>query len=107
MDLLESEIQKQCLQILTAFNIFHWRQNTGAYRVNGRVIHSASINGIADIIGILPDGRFLAVECKRSKGGKVSEVQKDFLQNITKNNGVALVVNDPEQLITFLRTVKK
>lgn len=102
-DKSESIVQAECLQLLALYNVYHWRQNTGAYKVGGRMVRSSSINGIADILGILPDGRFLAIECKREKGGIVSEKQKEFLGNIKKNNGVALVVSDSRQLEEFLK----
>lgn len=94
----ENIIQKQCLQILSAYNIFHWRQNSGCIHVRGHVYKMTSISGVSDILGILPDGRFLAIECKREKGGIVSQKQKEFLNAIEKNGGVALVVNNPMEL---------
>lgn len=99
----ENLIQKQCLQILSAYNIFHWRQNSGCIHVRGHVYKMTSVPGVSDILGILPDGRFLAIECKREQGGVVSAVQKEFLSNIEKNGGVALVINNPMELNTKLK----
>lgn len=104
MEKSESEVQKECLSILTLYNIFHWRQNSGGLKGGYKTSY---INGVSDILGILPDGRFLAIECKRSKGGIVSEDQKRFLSNIEKNNGVALVINDSQILIQKLNEILK
>lgn len=99
----ESIIQKQCLQILQAYNIFHWRQNSGCIHVRGHVYKMTSVPGVSDILGILPDGRFLAIECKREKGGVVSPTQRAFLDAIESNGGVALVINNPMELNTKLK----
>lgn len=94
---LESVVLRDCLNYLHANGVFCWRQNTGAFKVDNRFFRS-SIAGVSDIIGVLPTGQFLAVECKREKGGRVSEKQKDFLQNVKEHNGVALVVHSWQEL---------
>jgi hypothetical protein len=48
------------------------------------------LKGSSDILGILPDGKFLAVECK-AKGGRLSEEQGEFLENVRKLGGLAIV----------------
>lgn len=104
MDLLEAQVQNQVLCYLSAKKIYHWRQNTGSFKVNDRYIRSG-MKGISDILGILPDGRFLAIEVKRSKGGRVSPEQQAFLQAIKDNNGIALVINSLDQLIDELNKI--
>ena len=102
----ESEIKKQILEYLTVTNIFAWRQNCGAFiqEENGtkRFIR-CGIPGCSDIIGCLPDGRFLAVECKRP-GGKLTMAQKAFLAEIAKNGGVAIVASSVEDVERILKT---
>lgn len=93
----ESEVLKNCLEFLKANKIFCWRNNTGAIQKGGRWI-KFGFNGSSDILGITPDGRFLAVECKREKGGIISDAQKEFLFNITKAGGVAIIANSLEAL---------
>lgn len=101
---MEHEIQSECLRILDLFHIYHWRQNTGAFKVgNGKRFIRTSMPGVSDILGIMPDGRFLAIECKREKGGVVSDAQKKFLNEIAANNGLALVINDPTVLFELLK----
>ncbi len=46
--------------------------------------------GSSDIIGILPDGKFLAIECKSDKG-RLSEAQKIFLKKIDDMGGRLLL----------------
>lgn len=91
----EIDIQNAILAYLNMRGIYCWRNNTvgifdskkGVYR---KPMGKYQINGISDILGILKDGRMLCVECKSEKG-KLTEAQKDFLENINSNGGVAFV----------------
>lgn len=103
---LESVVLRDCLKVLRDFGSFCWRQNTGAFKVDNRFFRS-SIAGVSDIIGVLPDGRFIAVECKRENGGRVSEKQRAFLDSVQKNGGVALVAHSGEYLRDFLERLEK
>lgn len=97
----ESDIQKAILQLLLAKRIFVWRQNTGTVEVEDRYV-SFGARGTSDILGIYPGGRFLAIEVKRPKTGKLSPEQVTFLQKVRKNGGIAMVadsVADVERLL--------
>ena len=103
----ESEVLKQCLEYLKMRNIFAWRNNSGAVK-NGKLRYG--MPGSSDILGILPNGQFLAIECKREKGGILSDKQVEFLSRIKENGGVALVVhslNDLEKNIKPFLTYTK
>lgn len=93
----EAEVLKACLEYLQLNGFYCWRNNTGAVKVGARFIRYGFV-GSSDILGICPDGRFLAVECKREKGGVLSEAQKTFLSEIEKRGGVALVCNGLKSL---------
>jgi len=57
--------------------------------------------GLSDIIGMLKDGRFLAVEIKRP-GGKLTTNQREFLTLVAHAKGVAFradSVNDCERYL--------
>lgn len=97
---------KGCLNYLKMKGIFVWRQNSGSAKIGSRFVRFTSITGISDIIGICPDGRFLAVECKRTKGGIVSDAQKEFIANIQQRGGVAIVVNSVTSLAEKLKENK-
>ncbi|SEP83694.1 VRR-NUC domain-containing protein [Treponema bryantii] len=89
---LENGVLKDCLEYLRLQGFFVWRNNVGCAKLGNRFIRFG-LKGSSDILGILPNGQFLAVECKREKGGKLSEEQKEFLDKINKNNGFAICVN--------------
>ena len=93
----EDEVLRDCLAYLQLNGIYCWRNNTGATKTKTGFVRFGKV-GSSDILGILPDGRFLAVECKREKGGVISEKQKEFLGMIVKNQGVAIVANSIESL---------
>ena len=100
----ESDVQASCLAYLRARRIFHWRQNSGAFMAkSGNWVKCCSIKGVSDILGVLPDGRFLAVECKSEAGGRLSPEQREFLMNVNANGGLGLVVRSVGELAEALK----
>lgn len=102
----ESEVLKQCLEYLQLRGFYVWRNNTGSTKIGRRFIRFG-YPGSSDILGILPNGKFLAVECKKEKGGILSDKQVEFLNRIKENGGVAVCVhsvNELEKIITSIFT---
>lgn len=89
----ENKIQKEILGYLNANGIFCWRNNSNAQR--GR--SNGYMTGQGDIIGITPDGFFLSIEIK-TRTGKVSQAQKDFIAEINERGGVAFVARSVDDL---------
>lgn len=50
----------------------------------------------------MPDGITCMIECKTQKG-KLSVEQNDFLCNIEKNNGIAIVARHPKEVYEKLK----
>jgi hypothetical protein len=100
---LEREIQRQCLEWLGLHGVFCWRQNAGALTVpeawgrKRRFVRFASVPGVSDVLGVLPGGRFLAVEVKRP-GNHPTGDQAVFLASVRAAGGVALVVYSVDDL---------
>lgn len=90
----EKEIQKQILQFLTAYKIFVFRNNTtGVYdpvKKIFRPLSGFSLRGVADILGLTPEGRFLAIEVKTATGRQTFE-QKQFEDAVKANNGIYIL----------------
>jgi len=102
-DITEAEVQAACLEFLAAYRIFHWRQNQGAIPLpDGGYRRFNGMKGQSDIIGICPDGRFLAIEVKRP-GKKPTKEQDEFLEHIANNGGVATWVSSVDELEADLR----
>ena len=98
----ESRVLNGCLQYLKARGIYCWRNNTGAVKLApDRWVHFGK-KGSSDILAVLPDGRILCVECK-SKNGRLSPEQKEFLEAIRGSGGLAVVVHDWMELDRALR----
>lgn len=98
----EGAVVDACLGYLRIRHINAWRNNSGAVkheRSNGShgFIRFGKV-GSADILGCLPDGRFLAVECKAGRNGLTNQ-QREFLDNINKCNGLAICVRSVDDLI--------
>ena len=93
----ESVVVAQCLEWLATHRIFAWRNNTGSYKTpEGRFVRYGHV-GSADILGLLPDGRFLAVECK-TPAGTQSRPQKVFQQIIRRNGGMYVLARSVADL---------
>lgn len=98
----ENVIQNAILEYLSIRGIFCWRNNnqptydakTKRYRAKSKY----SLNGIPDILGILPDGRFLGIEVK-TQTGRVSDAQKVFIATGLKNNALVFVARSVGDVI--------
>jgi hypothetical protein len=102
----ENMVKNACLQYLNVLGIMAWSNNTGAVKYRNGAGADRFLRfgykGSADIIGCMPDGRFLAVECKTEKG-RVSESQREFLAGIKKSGGVAVVARCVEDVAEVLQ----
>lgn len=91
----EKTIENSILSFLKRHGIFVFKvESQGTYDAKlGRYRMKHSMHrmlGVADIIGILDGGTFLAIEVK-SEVGRLSDHQKQFLRTIQENGGVAIV----------------
>jgi len=101
----EQDVVRACLDMLWLRGVFAWRQNCGAFKVgrgdHKRFVRATNVNGVSDILGVLPNGRFLAVECKR-QGNTPTEDQRTFLNAVNRRGGLGLVVYDADDLAEIL-----
>jgi len=92
---LERDILKACLDYLALIKVPAWRSNSGALKIDKRLVRFNGAEGCSDILGVLPRGphrgAFLAVEVKRP-GRKPTEKQQGFLDRIEVAGGVGLWV---------------
>lgn len=100
INLSERQIEKSILRFLNLNNIMAWKTKTigvydskkGLYRTPPKDYR----RGVADILGIYK-GRPLAIEVK-SKTGKLSEHQLDFLVEFSARGGIAVVARSIEDV---------
>lgn len=105
----ESAIQEAVLQALLWDPRVAWakRMNTGAGQLAHKDPKTGAIKlsqwiefgfkGLSDILGQLKDGRLLAVETK-SKSGRLSDDQREFLGAVRKANGVAFTARSVDDV---------
>jgi hypothetical protein len=100
----EADIQKQIMDYLKLkrFIVFKHR-NVGIYKQStGKYIPLAfGEKGISDIIACSPNGRFIAIECKK-KGNKPSPDQLEFLDRVHRNNGIGIIAYSLDEVMRLL-----
>lgn len=99
----EKAIETQILHFLAAHRIKAWKtENQGTYDAKKGIYRRKSgpgrTLGISDIIGLLSNGRLFAIEVK-SKTGRLSEHQAIFLDEIKRNNGIAILARSIDDVI--------
>lgn len=104
----EAQIQKAVLAFLQRHPKVEmaWRVNSGTFVEQNRdgslrYIRANTQRGMADIMGVLRDGRTIALEVK-SLTGKVQPHQQEFLDRIRGAGGVAGVVRSVEDAVALL-----
>lgn len=89
----ERTIQKAIIAELKQRGIAHWRIEGGGKVVDtptGKIMVGSSMAGMADIIGLLPNGTFFAIEVKK-RGGTISPEQFCFLDTVKRSGGIACI----------------
>lgn len=90
----EKHLHSDILEYLLYRKIQAWKCNNAVSYIQGRRIinfqdyRGASIQGIPDIMGYLPDGKALFIEVKRGKG-KPTKFQINFIENADRSNCVS------------------
>lgn len=110
MKLSEKQIENSILEYLAMRNIYAFKvKSQGTYDVKeGRFRKPSRYykRGTADILGVLPGGRFLAIEVK-SKTGRLSMHQKMFIEAVNAYGGLGFVARSIEDVEQSIKGVKK
>lgn len=105
-DVPESAVVQQVKTVIKATGLKLQRINTGCFQIgegrNRRYIKTADA-GTCDFEGYDNRGRFLAIECKRPVGGRLSPAQKERIADINRKGGVAFVATSGEEALKQLR----
>jgi hypothetical protein len=103
------KVKRQQPEERTKDEIRAWLESRGFYmRViksdgrklpNGKWIPSKQGRGISDLIGVTPDGRFVAVEVKAvGKEKTATPEQLNFIREILERGGIGVVVSSVKQV---------
>lgn len=102
----ESAVVDEVKKIIKATGLKVQRINTGCFQIgtgkNHRYIKTADA-GTCDFEGYDMHGRFLAIECKRPVGGKLSPAQAERIADINKKGGVAFVAHSGAEALERLK----
>ena len=105
-DIPESAVIQQVKQVIKMTGLKIQRINTGCFTigegVNRRFIKTADA-GTCDFEGYDNTGRFVAIECKRPTGGRLSPAQKERIADINAKGGVAFVAHSGEEALEQLK----
>ena len=83
----ENKIKAKVRELLNRHGVFNFPVAASPY----------GYAGISDRLAVLPNGKFLAIECK-APGKQATPRQMEFRKNIGKNNGYGFVVDGEEAL---------
>lgn len=98
----EMDIMRLVMVALSEKGCICWRNNTGMLKnAAGIPIKFGLCVGSSDVIGVSPDGRFLAVEVKTDKGKPTPE-QIRFIDAVKRNGGIAGIARSPADAVALL-----
>lgn len=95
--MLESDLQKLILDWLAVRVIFHYRQNTGAFKNKDGGFYRFGTKGAPDIIAVIK-GQYVGIEVKGPKG-KQSDDQKVFQHRLQGAGGKYILAYSLEDVM--------
>lgn len=105
----ESELLSFALTCLKQSGLVYWRVP------NGPVMHSigtkqirkkSPIKGFPDIAGVMPNGKFFAIELKTDKG-RLSPEQTEWITKLNMSGAMAIVLRTKDEIREFVTAVVK
>lgn len=97
-NLLQIELSKAGIRV--------FRNNCGVFfTADGIPTRAGLCKGSGDLIGLMPGGRFISIECKTSTGRKRPE-QKAWLEFINKMGGIAIIARPGDDVVNILKNWK-
>ena len=93
--MLEKQVENQIKKWLKQHNYWYFKVHGGPFQKVG----------VPDIIACI-NGRFVAIEVKRSDGGIVSELQKAQIKKIKACGGLVGVAHSVDEFLQLLKEAK-
>lgn len=110
---LEKDVQRSCRRWLEWWGAFVIRINSGGLKVGDRFVQFNGVDGCSDLLVVMPDGVFAAVEVKRPgkkpnpaswpRRKMTDELKREmeqvaFLAAVRKRGGLGLMVDSVDDL---------
>lgn len=106
----ESDLLSYALTLLRRLDVLAWRVPNGPvlHSINGgqRVFKKSPIKGFPDIAGVMPTGKFFAIELKTDKG-RLSPEQLEWITKLNMTGAMAIVLRSKEQIDEFAHAISK
>jgi len=98
----ETDLVRQIIQLLNLRGHLVQRTQSGMVKVTNKYgkhhMMKFAQAGTSDITGCSRDGRHIAVECK-IRPNKPTELQEQYLEEVRKRGGIALVAYDLDDIL--------
>lgn len=108
----ENAVVKACSEVLDILGIPHFRNNIGAIKKGPYFVRYGAV-GYPDLIGVLPDGRFLGVEAKapevrglwrKKPAGKRSPEQIAIHQKLARQGAMIITCTSSAEMMRDLES---
>lgn len=101
----EANVLNDCIIAISEAGGRVWRNNVGVLKdQTGRPVKFGLCPGSSDLIGLTPDGVFMAIECKTASG-RVSDKQRKFIDAVNKMGGRAGVARCAKDAVDIMSGV--
>ena len=105
-DTLENKVQLATLQWLRANDYYCWRNANLTLKVKGKYLTNPyNKAGLGDIMVVLPGGKHLEIEIKRTTGGRQSVDQAIHERRLNALGAYYLLANSLDEVKRFLSTI--
>lgn len=102
----EMDLTRAVVDYLRAMGFMAWRQNVGQSKYTGRDGRDRFVKfgfaGLSDVLGVLPGGRFIAVETKVGSNTATAD-QAAFLAEVQSLGGVGILAYSLDDVDTRLK----
>lgn len=105
----ERSVLARTIEMLQKYGGVHvMRNNVGLYKKGRHWIRYGLGNGSSDVVAIVaPYGRWLCVETKRGKGGKLEPEQERWLSWMRTYGAVTGVITNPSDVIALVDEARR
>lgn len=104
----EAEVVRDVKKVIKSFGLDDYIQriNSGLIKNQyGRIVRMAK-KGTLDFEGFNKSGQYIGMECKRSKGGRLSPEQAKRIELINTSGGNAAVIRSGAEAYKFLTSLE-
>lgn len=101
----ESELLSFAITCLKQSGLVWWRVANGPIK-HGGINKKSPIKGFPDLAGVMPNGKFFAIELKTDKG-KLSPEQTDWITKLNMSGAMAIVLRSKDEIREFISGVRQ